>query len=699
MSVAMAGNVALKPTRGWSLSPAASQTVWSAVAVLDKAMFSTTGWFAIGPDNKRLAGVVIPSFDAGLRLIDETVGNVALVGRLRPGMVAVDIDVPGDRGWSIAEQITSWCEQRLIWHLLRPSGGADGRTHVFAAAGAREDDLKALVASIRSQLRLGANLVGVRNTVRVLSSPHRSTGRRTLPLGIRSVSAVRVTLGLLESSLRLAPTTLPRRRRRTGRGSRAARTPLVPRSRPRTPLRPEWAHWLKTGERPSLGGDDQTRSPYELAATTAMVRAGHTVDTAWDLIMDAHPDAMSKARDDRGWWINWIWNHVVRATEHETGGQVDERVAAALDAAWYCLQERLWSLSPRKRPAVWAVAVALFDRIRREGKLQVPCPQRNLLLDTGIKDRTTISNALDDLDGHVGIVHRETFDRLDPYTSFEFEVLMPPPDEAGVLLNPPPVLTSPALPQKELHGWGLRSQMLRSALESVTPQGLSLTQLAQAALLTDSLTAEPTMQQARTLTQELRSLAAGGWAVCDSEGRWRPAEPDPTSEATLKARAEAAEARAERTDLVSGERAEFRRKQHCQWALMRRAAVERVHARYAAWWDGLSSGERLARARAASEQFATLSPAEQAKRKHVWAARRTEAGISEADRHTAWLTSMSADELAARSQARRDWYWGRIDAQLRREFVQAWEAHRDRYEVPRAQRRRRAQRSLFEGAA
>src|SRR5665647_1603062 len=117
MSVAMAGNVALKPTRGWSLSPAASQTVWSAVAVLDKAMFSTTGWFAIGPDNKRLAGVVIPSFDAGLRLIDETVGNVALVGRLRPGMVAVDIDVPGDRGWSIAEQITSWCEQRLIWHL------------------------------------------------------------------------------------------------------------------------------------------------------------------------------------------------------------------------------------------------------------------------------------------------------------------------------------------------------------------------------------------------------------------------------------------------------------------------------------------------------------------------------------------------------------------------------------------------------
>ena len=452
-------NVALKPSRAKSLSPTAAAGVWDAVAVLDQTMFAKSGWFAIGPDNKRLAGVVIPNLDAGLRILDEPDAHLAIVGRLRPGLAVVDIDVPGDRGWLIAEQVTSWAAQRDLWTLSRPSGGADGRTHVFVAVGRRLDDLTDLVAGIRRHHGYGKNLVDVRDTVRPLSSPHRATGRRTLPLTLTGVQAVRVQIGLLEAALRIAPTKLPRRR---GGRNRPQVTALVPRPRPKTPLPSQWSTWFLTGERPVLRGDDQSRSVYELAATTALVRAGHTVDTAWDLIMRAHPDAMGRARSDQRWWVGRIWNTVVPATEHESGPKVDDALAAALETGWDLLDERLWQLPVSARPFVWAVGAALLDRIRREGVYQVPCAERCLQTDTGIRDRTTVRNALRQLDGFVGIVHHETFDKANPLTSFEFEIL-PDPDRE-VSIDHPPSSHNPLQTRHELHGLDLRSRRLRTVL-------------------------------------------------------------------------------------------------------------------------------------------------------------------------------------------------------------------------------------------
>lgn len=662
------GIVVQEPTRAKSPGPAGrGEDLWAAVAVLDKAMFADTGWFAIGADNRRLAGVVVPSLAAGLRLVDEPGVRVALVGRLRPGLWVVDVDVPGERGWAIAEQISSWCQPRDVWHLVRPSGGADGRCHVFVAAGDRVDELQDLVVDLRRRWKAGANLIDLRDTVRPLSSPHRATGHRTLPQGLTSVAAVRVQLRQLEAALRLAPTLTPGRRRRS---RRQPVTALVPRPRPRTPLPAPWATFLGTGVRPALRGDDQSRSTYELAATTAMVRAGHTVDTAWDLIMTAHPDAMSRARGDRRWWVQRIWNRVVAATDTETHPVVDDALQGALNAAWDCLQAALWDLPVRRRPTVWRVAVALLDRIRRTGTLRVPCPERDLLEDTSLKDRGTVRDALRALHGTVGILHTDTFNPADPYTSYEFEIL-PNPDP-GLLQNHPPSLHIP-LPGRP------QALMLLTALTR-HPDGAPINDLARTAQLTTHPTRPLTPQQARTLRKDLEQLAAGGWAHCDATGTWHATTPDPGDETSQRQRADAIAARDALHDQIRAERHAYRRKPHCAWAVARRDAIERDHARQKAWWASLTGRQRADRARAAAARFAALSPGDQARAKHLWATRRHAQGISEADRHHTWLTSLTLDELASRSHARALWYRA-LPAQLRREYVQAWNAHRARHQL------------------
>jgi len=666
--------VVQEPTGAKSTSRVRSdEDVWAAVAVMDKAMFADSGWFVIGPDNGRVPGVVVAGLEHGLRLVAEPGARLALVGRLLPGVVAVDVDVHGERGWAIAEQIMAWCRARDLWCLLRPSGGADGRSHVFVAGGDRADELEALASQLRRDFGVRRNLVDVRDTVRPLCSPHRTSGVRTLPVGLGSVDQVRVALGLLQGSLRAAPTGRARRRRGHGR---AEITAFMPRPRPRRPLPPEWARWFSTGLRPALGGDDQSRSTYELAATTAMIRAGYTVDAAWDLILAAHPQAMSKARQDRRWWVNHIWNHMVLATEHETGPRsvVSPRVAAGIKAAADFLDELLWSIrSVRVRASVWAVAMALFDRMAREDRLQVPCAERDLVKDvSGITDRKTIRTALEVLHGRVGILHTETHDTHNPWTSYEFEVCEDP--DQGVGQFHPPVLTSPGAPTPQ---GGVRGRLLHHVL-SQSKSEMGIGDLAHAAYQTPTSTGQLTPDQARGMRQLLTGLQAAGWVTCDTQGRWRVTVPDMTSERVQRERAEAAATHDKVVDQIERERAVYRRCAAMLWAATRRAAIDEVHTRYKAWWAGLSVAVRAGRAGAASGRFRDLSPVDQAKAKHEWATRRARAGIDEAARHAAWLASMTPAEYTQRRQARLDWFHQQ-PAAVKGELVRMWQAHRARH--------------------
>ena len=494
-------------------------------------------------------------------------------------------------------------------------------------------------------------------------------------MGLGSVDQVRVALRLLQGSLRPAPAGRARRRRGHGRTEYA---PYVPRPRPRRPLPPEWIRWLATGLRPTLGGDDQSRSTYELAATTAMIRAGHTFDTAWDLVLGAHPQAMSKARQDRRWWINQIWNRLVLELEHESGPRspVSAGVAAGIAAATDVLDELLWSIrSVRVRASVWAVATTVFDRMAREDRLQVPCAGRDLVQDVpGVTDRATIRAALEALHGHVGILHTETHDTRNPWTSYEFEVCENP--DQGVGQFHPPVLTSPGAPAPQ---GGVRARLLHQVLTS-SESGMALGDLARAAYQTTTPTSELTKDQARGVRELLTGLQASGWVACDQNGLWRATAPDVASDRVQRERAEAAVARDKLVDQVERERASYRRCAAMLWAATRRAAVEEVHARYRAWWAGLGVAARVERARAVSVRFRDLPPLEQAKAKHEWVTRRALAGVDEAARRAAWLASLTPGEYAQRRQDRLDWFRKQPGA-VKGELVRMWQAHRIRHHL------------------
>lgn len=95
----------------------------------------------------------------------------AIVGRLRPQVRVVDVDLEGARGDAAVELVAAWCRQKDLWHLVRPSGGGHGRAHVFVAVDELAAELEIHVAQIREQLRGTRRALDVRDTVRPLSSP------------------------------------------------------------------------------------------------------------------------------------------------------------------------------------------------------------------------------------------------------------------------------------------------------------------------------------------------------------------------------------------------------------------------------------------------------------------------------------------------------------------------------------------------
>ncbi|GAA8854454.1 hypothetical protein DUHN55_47030 [Helicobacter pylori] len=93
---------------------------------VDEMLFDTAadGWFALDEGNQRVAGVRPASLDKGLAMVGRA--RVAtVVGRLRPGVVSVDVDLVGERGHAVAELVAAWCRREDLWHCVRPSGGAD----------------------------------------------------------------------------------------------------------------------------------------------------------------------------------------------------------------------------------------------------------------------------------------------------------------------------------------------------------------------------------------------------------------------------------------------------------------------------------------------------------------------------------------------------------------------------------------------
>ncbi len=439
---------------------------------LDAALFVESGWFAIDARNRRVPGVVVPSLDAGLSLVGR--GAVAtIVGRLRPEVVVVDIDLAGEAGWAAAESLMGWCTREGVWCLVRPSGGAEGRTHVFIAPEGRRKALEQFLIGVRVAHRGSASSIDLRSTVRPLSAPHRF-GTKTAPYDAAAALARLRDLAWFTAKQAL--------RRSTTKKKASKRPPVAAlepsRRRERRELPQPWQHFLDTGERPPLrpptpSAPEHTRSTWEAIATATMLRAGWTVDEAWKAIQRAHLTAMDHARSDRRRWVQWVWNRaVLDDADYRPPRPSNPAVETAVAHARARLRTIAWSMSRRRRHALLLVGHAVLDRMARTGNLRVPCPERDLVLDTGLTDRTTIRSQLRLLDGELGQLHRAFDPQQRQTSSFEFEIPRTPAEEPGVFQIPPPSHHTPRPAPPPPHCPPCSSHLLRALRELACPADL-----------------------------------------------------------------------------------------------------------------------------------------------------------------------------------------------------------------------------------
>lgn len=695
-------------------SPKASrvESARAALLALDEHLFNPhpSAWLVIDAGNSKVSDASVTSLRSGLAALGR--GRIAaVVGRTRHGVQVVDVDVNGGLGTFIAHEVAGWLHARGCWALVRPSGGAEGRHHVFLAHAARPDTggrqtglpaaLRAYLRDLAGELKVPASALDLRDAVRPLSSPHR-LGQHPMPCQDPDEA-----LADLQRVLPTSPVPSPVRRtdreRLPGQPGNAdaaadAAAALVPLPRAGRALLPQWATYLRTGRPPAddagvRADGGATRSLTEAGLTLELVWAGYRVEEAWGVITTAHPRAMRKARSQgRTWWVRYVWNTAVTDSiafnTHPRTTRLDQaappELAAAVDLARQALSALAWSLPARQRPSVLLVAHRILDRVLLARTARVPCPERDLVLDTGLASRRTVRAALGVLDGRIGRLHTDCLSRSDrESTSYEFEV-----DEAvvtgwlenapPVASHPPPRIPPPPVPPGLWVVLPRSSHSLWRALLAST-QAVRIEHLATLATLTETPAHDLTRQKQRTMTHALEALRAAGLVDVDGDGGWssshRPCDPG------LLARA--ATAHEEQRTQVEAERAAYRAPAAATWSSGRARAMKAQLARQKGWWDNLDPEERAGRLARRRLAFDQLPLAAQATLKADLAQRRAAAGHLEREHHATWLAELSPDAYLHRTLERQERFRRRSPA-ARALAVATWETHRQRFGVPRA---------------
>lgn len=678
---------------------------------LDEHLFNpdASQWRLIDSNNEALRGRAVPSLVDGLDLVGK--GRVAaLFGHLRDGAGVVDIDVPGPFGDWLTAEVTDWLRRRDCWVLERPSGGAEGRAHVFfahpdfhyAPAATRTGfcaEVGTFLANLAADVKVPRTEVDLREAVRPLSSPHRH-GAVTKPKG-----DLRQALRDLKRTLPHRPAATPLRARpkvKPGKalppsdvsGATAGSGLVVPLAlqRWKRQLRPDWRRYLLQGDVPagpwaaaatrSRPAVDVDRSLVEAACTREMVWAIGDPQMAWRLIRESHPTAMTKAKHQGySWWLAYVWNELVRtAAEFNTDPDQKPRqveappaeVLAAVAVGRHVLEELMWTVPARQRPALLQVGHQLLDRVLRAGDLRVPCPERDLLLDTGLGDRKTIRAALRRLNGRLGTLHTDCLSLIErDSTSYEFEINSA--SEQGGRQIPPPVFDTPP-PARGLWATLPRAShsIWRTLLTGAGPRDLE--ELAVKAGLVEVPTDVLSKSQRATAKAALVALAKAGMARVDEEGRWQAA----TRPRLLQVEQDAAAAYARRLETVEAERAAYRAGTTSSWTAGRARAIKAQKAKEKAWWDNLSPAARAERTAAKRLEFDQMSLTQQSKLKAQLAERRIRAGIDELEHYQTWLDTIPADEYVARSLDRKERFKHLSEAE-RGASIEAWDRHRARY--------------------
>lgn len=624
---------------------------------LDARLFERDRWFVIDANQHKIADA--PSLQRALDLVARG-SAAAVVGRLAPGVAVVDVDAGGIEGDAIAENLIGWLIGRGRWHLLRPSGGGPGRAHVFCVPGDDADALAAYVTDLRTSYGFPASKVDHRGAggaspwLRPLSSPHRRTGLVPAPLGTTAeLHAAADELRRLLTSRRPSTKTTARTKRAQAAAGRSV-VALVPLPRRRTEVDSRWSAWIGgSGRVPHVGGGDRSRSAVELAATTALLRAGLSVDDAWATISGARGGAFARARArGRRWWVKYHWNTAVASdtawrestpTAGESGPRTSDETARAVAAARAYLRGFQWELGPRKRHSVLLVAHLLLDRMERDDILAVPCPLRNLEIDSG-QSRNTVLDALRALEGHLGR-RLASFDATRAESSSHIFELDARFTETGMSLLEPPGVTPT---NRQPGSWASLPPIAHTLWRSLPPMQvapLAVPAAAQQAGMTHSPTAEPTAAQRRTVRHALLVLQAAGLAVERPDGTWHQA-----ATLTVQHRRLAAATHHLLVERATRERDQYRSGEWNRWHRDRLAALRANRARQRVWWHTLPELERAQRRRDRAVWFASLPQHEQARCKQRIAVSRHRAGdISERVRHAAWCRQLDRASQADRS--------------------------------------------------
>lgn len=704
--------VTVPASHGDAAHPDAGRRVSPALLALDEHLFNpdASQWLVIDAGNEAVPRTTIPSLVDGLELVGK--GRIAaLVGHLRDGAGVVDIDVPGPLGDFLAAEVADWLRRRDFWVLERPSGGAEGRWHLFfahpdfhyaptASRTGLAAEVGAYLVALAADVKVPRGELDLRDAVRPLTSPHRH-GTVTKPTG-----DLRQALRDLKRTLPHAPAATPLRPRAKVKPSMAPHSAaatvrassdsglVVPLAlqRWKRQLRPGWRQYLLAGEVPagswSAGATkrrdavDVDRSLVEAACTREMVWAIGDPELAWRLIRESHPTAMTKAKHQGySWWLTYVWNELVRsAAEFNTDPDQKPRhveappsdIVEAVAAGRVELEKLMWTVPARQRPALLQVGHQLLDRALREGSLRVPCPERDLLLDTGLGDRKTVRAALSRLNGRLGTLHTDCLSLTDrDSTSYEFEFNSAP--EQGGRQIPPPVLDPPPAPRGLWATLPRSSHTLwRTLLRLDGP--VTLADLGVKAGLVEAPTDVLSKSQRSTAKAALVALAKAGMVKVDEHGRWQAA----TRPRSLQVERDAASAYARQLDAVEAERAAYRAGTTSSWRAGRARAIKAAKAREKAWWDNLSPAARFERVTAKRREFDQMSITQQAKLKAELTERRIRAGLDELEEYRAWLRSVPADEYVARSVERKARFQGLSPAE-RGASIAAWDSHRRRY--------------------
>jgi hypothetical protein len=279
----------------------------------------------------------------------------------------------------------------------------------------------------------------------------------------------------------------------------------------------------------------------------------------------------------------------------------------------------------------------------------VPCPERDLVVDTGLTSRRVLREALAQLEADGWLVLRRSFDPTsDAPEARSHHVSLPeliPEHPTPVALPSPPSSFTPlplgvraSLGPELWHAWlTLRTDSPTTLAGLVSAMG-------------SPSEPEPSRDQLSTLAGRLQRLAVLGLAVCDEYGSWVR-----VNQISLELLERARESLARRTATVAVERSAYAlvRAGRGRWVRDRELAIARWqtgrHIAARQWFDALPAAEQHRRRSAYQSRFAALPIARQRQVKDELARRRVSVGaISEDAVRRAWINSMSPEQFTAR---------------------------------------------------